>query len=169
MLHSSNKKIKVELPQVENVDGVMIGDCFCLHYYNINVFFYVSKIDTYEVAVYELAKRTIKYNGQLVDVLCPNYKATSMPLVVEGSNCFSKTKFYVKTGTVQKFGTVLKIPIKYTSRIYEKVSNSVPFPETGLFYAFALKEETENGLRKYFWETKTMEKRKKYKKVKIIA
>lgn len=165
------RKIKIDLPDIENEDKVMIGDCFCLHYYNVNVFFYVCKIiGAHHVVIYELAKKTIEYEGEVVNVMCSDYRATVAPVIVEGPNSFTKSEFCVETRLLGN-GPVLCIPVKYTSVLYEKVSKYIEAPKTGIFHAYSLKTEVQNGLRNYFWTIgkRSLKKNKKLKKIKNYA
>jgi len=155
--------------EIENIHGVMPGDCFYLKYYNENVFFYVHKIKEEKVAVFELAKDKIKINGVTVNVLCRGLKPTQNPVVVPKYKNCTLSEFWLKTSD-ENGNIFLNVPIRYNSLIYNKVKKAgVDYPIIGTFSACYLKEETKKGLLNYYWEIQPIKKKKNKNKIKNYA
>ena len=124
----------------ENKNGVLYGEVYYLDYYGQNIFFAVSKSGTYQVCVYELAKKRIKKQGKEVEIICRGRKQSKKPLVFG-------TETWVETEEKS-----LLIPINIHTPVYRHVTSYVEFPATGTFKAICLEEEMRNGILNYYWE-----------------
>ena len=132
----------------ENLDEVLFGDLFYLNYYGVNVFFYVCRTSLYQVAIYEIKKKRIKYENQIVEIIDSDLKPSHKPLVVTENNCWTKSRFWVNTTHEKK----LLIPININTPVYkEAIKQGTEFPETGYFEAVWLEEEQKKGVANYYW------------------
>ena len=112
--------------------GVFLGDVYCLNYYDILVFFYVSKTTAKTVFLVELG--TKKYKNGIT--LTKGFKAAKNPLVITEYNTYEKTTYEVTPNRD------LSLPIRITADlpIYEKALEKVEFPMTGTFYITKVKD-----------------------------
>ena len=151
----------------ENKDGIIFGDCFYLNYYGINVFLYVCKTTSYQACVFELAKKRMRYNGKMVEVLSRNLKPTKAPLLVLENNCFSKSEYWLDTTSDNSSDKCLLVPVHAYDPLYKKALDAgVEIPETGIFKAICLEKEREIGLGRFYWEVESRKlKNKKINKI----
>lgn len=123
-----------------NDQGVFIGDIYILNYYEILVFFQVSKTKYDYVYIYEMATKKYKDGIMLTD----KWKNSKKPLVITENNTWEKTKYIVYP---QKD---LTLPIKITTEmpIYKKAQERIKNPLTGIFYITKVLEE---DLQNCYW------------------
>ena len=132
----------------ENVDGILFGDVFYLNYHGINIFLYVCRTSYFQVAVYELGTKKIKYENKQVEII-NNMKPARKPLIVTEDNCWTKSRFWVDTTKDHE----LIIPINSDTPAYkEAIKMGIEFPETGLFKAIWLETEQKEGLGRFYWD-----------------
>ena len=134
----------------DNDYDIRFGDIFYLKYCGINVFFCVCKTSSAQCCIFELAKKTIKYEGKKVEVLCGEYKGSKKPLVVTEDNCYTKSRFWVYA----KNKDVIWIPITSDLPLYKKACEQAKdfIPRLGDIPAIKLEEEKKNGILNYYWE-----------------
>lgn len=129
-----------------NVFGVFIGDVYVLNYYNILVFFQVSKTTEETVFLFELA--TKKYKNGIM--LAKGLKASKKPLVITSNNSWTKTTYEV---TPCK-DLSLPVNIDYSTPIYSKALEYTDYPLTGTFYI----EKITDYIDKYWISTEKLDK-----------
>lgn len=110
-----------------NDKSVFLGDVYCLNYYGILVFFYVSKTTAKTVYLVELGTKRYK-NGIM---LTKNLKASKKPYIILNNNTYTKTTYEV----IPEKNLSLPIMITSDLPIYKKALDNVDFPLTGVFYA----------------------------------
>lgn len=128
----------------ENEYGILFGDIYYLWYQGINVLFYVCRHSAKRVCLYELAKKKIKYEGELVEVLCWDLPPTKSPNIITQKNCCNKSQFWVD---VKDYDHIY-IPIDSSMPIYHKVKR----PKEGLFEAIRVCDEERKNIFSYYWK-----------------
>lgn len=123
-----------------NDQGVFLGDIYVLNYYEILVFFEVSKTKHNRVYIFELGVKKYKEGYTLLN----GRKRAKKPLVITKNNTYEKTTFVTYP---QKD---LSLPIRITSDmpIYKKAQERVKNPVLGTFY---LTKVLDEDLRNHYW------------------
>ena len=123
-----------------NDQGVFLSDIYMLNYYDILVFFQVSKTKYDCVYIYELGVKKYKDGYTLLN----GWKKARKPLVITENNTYNKTTFVAYP---QKD---LSLPIQITADmpIYKKAQERVKNPMLGTIY---LTKVLDEDLRNYYW------------------
>ena len=131
-----------------NQQGIFIGDYFVLNYYDILVFFQVTKTTKNSVFLIELATKHTKYGIMLTKRLKPSKN----PLIIQKNNTSTKTQYEVYPTKLNDKEYWLPIYINYGDKIFELASKQTDFPAYGYAYACRINEV----INKYWEEPKKM-------------
>lgn len=130
-----------------NVYGVFIGDVFQLHYYGINVFFLVCQTEVEKVYIAELKTKTIKIDGEKVDMLTKRMRYADKPYIVKENNNMTYTRYAVTPVEINN-NVYLPIEIDFDSDLYKEAIKLNDYVIWGTAYAYKVEDYYNVGFER---------------------